>query len=141
MNNVSYQHSTKNIPYPSNMQYLTTLVSKTEKFISRIRWKLYHIQNPSSPSLNCFGFNTTATAPVIKELQLFEEYLFAIPRSIKFQYKRNSFQSDLQQKVQQIKRSEEIVVKGYKTRNLYSLPVVEYGKLMSNNIMSTEKRM
>ena len=62
--------STKNIPIPGRLQYMKRLIEKGESFISRLRWKLFFIQNPSNDGENKenFGFNSTKSAPSIKEM-------------------------------------------------------------------------
>mgnify|MGYP006903939448 CR=1 FL=1 len=134
MNPFNFQHSAKNIPYPSRMQYHRALVGKIEKVATNMRWKLYHIQNPGVQSTNNFGFKTTISAPVMKDLLAFEEELFAIPKSIQFRQVNCEFQHALKQTCKNIKESKDIIIKGDKSKNLYSLPVAEYEKLIHNNI-------
>ena len=68
------QYSLKNIPIPSKDSFLKCLLSKTESFVQRLRWKSYFFLNPDQkkPTLNTFGFKTEKSAPQVKELINFE---------------------------------------------------------------------
>ena len=51
MERVSFNYSTKNTPVASKKEYISRqLVDKTEKFLSRMRWKAYHFLNPNQQS-------------------------------------------------------------------------------------------
>ena len=68
-----FEYSLKNIAEPSKKQYLLALIDQTRKFVFRVRWKAFHILNPSRrDAKETFGFNTQKPAPKLKELELFE---------------------------------------------------------------------
>ena len=71
-------YSLKNIPLPDNDSFLKSLLSKTEQFIQRLRWKAFFFLNPDTnkPDLRTFGFKTEKSAPQIKELSEFENDLY-----------------------------------------------------------------
>ena len=43
----NFGYSLKNIGEPSKMQYYLALIDQTRKFVFRIRWRAFHILNPS----------------------------------------------------------------------------------------------
>ena len=67
--------SMKNIGTPSQMEYQTLFLNQLNSFMARIRWRAWHILNPSSKDVKeTYGFNTTKAPPSdIAELKLFEE--------------------------------------------------------------------
>ena len=53
-------YSLKNIPIPSRSQYQKQLESKVKSFSQRLRWKMFHILNPTnSDTRETFGFKTS----------------------------------------------------------------------------------
>ena len=75
MQPVNLGYSTKNIPVAQPKEYLKCLVTKTESFLRRIRWKAYHFLKPDesaeSASQETFGFRSTKSPPPMKELEEF----------------------------------------------------------------------
>ncbi len=74
----SINYSLKNIPVPHRDVYLRSLINKTEHFIQRVRWKVFHFLNPKKKIKNVkntFGFKTPLNAPQSKELVNFENDL------------------------------------------------------------------
>ena len=64
----NFGYSLKNIPIPRKSNYLKCLTEKTENFIRRLRWKVYHFcksnWQPVNESVNgYFGFQTLTTPP------------------------------------------------------------------------------
>ena len=41
MKKLEFSYSLKNIPIPSKIEYQKALTDKVEKFLARIRWKLF----------------------------------------------------------------------------------------------------
>ena len=140
MNQFNFDFSLKNIPYGGKLQYQKCLVRKVEKFITNMRWKLYHILNPGRHQKNTYGFNTTHSPPQLRELNAFEEDLFKMIRDIKFRQVRNSFQQKLLESVKSIRNSKNVIVKADKTRNLYEIAPDDYRKLLRNNITAEYKK-
>ena len=140
MNKFHFNQSLKNIPIPSKSQYQRVLASKIEKFIVNLRWKLFHIQNPSRDNKETYGFKTTNTPPTLKELVPLEEDLLKLAKNIEFRHVNSNFQSNLREQIQRIHETPEIIIKADKSRNLYSLPVDKYEKLLQDNITSEYKK-
>ena len=122
----TFFHSTKNIPIPSNEEYLKILVLKIESFIRRLRWHIFHVNN--SLGLNLlkdnvnsgtqemedsvedpkpkFGFKCEGKPPFIPDLGDFERDLLNIPKSIEFwNVPRSDLQDDLNKFIGDLKKS------------------------------------
>ena len=63
--NIGY--STKNIPLPSQHDFLQRLIEKTEQFLRRMRWKAYFFLNRdvSTSSKDTYGFKSTKNPPPV----------------------------------------------------------------------------
>ena len=134
-------YSLKNIPIPSRRHYQKILVSKVESFVRRIRWKLYHILNPSSKeALETFGFKTTNSPPQISELKAFEEELFGLVASIQFKPSSNEFTNKLKEDKQKILSSSQVIVKADKSSNLYMMDADSYKKKVLENITTDYRK-
>ena len=128
--------SLKNIPNHSRKSIKTQLVRRTEDLISRMRWKLFWIRNPrQNEQKETFGFRTTNPAPYMEELNGFEKDLWKMVKHVKFKpVPRSVFKDNLKEAVKKINNSNEILVKGDKSRNIYKLPVEEYKQKVFDNI-------
>ena len=140
MEKFNFNHSLKNIPLPTKLQYQKKMVSKVESFVSRLRWKLFAIQNPGMQQKITYGFNTSNAPPQMKELKAFEEDLFALVKNIQYRPVYNSFQTNLSKKIQDIHSAKEVIVKADKTANLYAIPVKEYERLLVQNVTAEYKK-
>ena len=68
-------YSKKNIPIPSQKEYLLQLIRSVEKFIHNLRWRAYFFLNPNEkPQKETYGFKSIRTKHV-KELKDFETRL------------------------------------------------------------------
>ena len=74
----SLGYSTKNIPLSNKDLYLKELIDKTEHFLCRIRWKVYHFlkNNKEETETDNFGFLTLNTPPKKRILYNFESDLY-----------------------------------------------------------------
>ena len=79
-------HSTKNIPVPSERNYKLQLVEKIEIFIKRMRWKaiMYDTGCKQNRNLDKYGLKTLHSPKQVKELSAFEKDLIAVVKDIKF---------------------------------------------------------
>ena len=140
MNPFNFQHSLKNVPLPSHMQYRRMLISSIEKFITRLRWDLIHRKNKTDSHINNnYGFKTTAKPRAQPELTAFEDDLFQLAKDVEFRAVNNPFQTELRQHINEIRNSSEIIVKADKSSNLYKVPVDSYKKLVDDNVTATYK--
>lgn len=140
MNPFNIKYSLKNIPLPSRQQYQRLLVDKIEQFITNLRWTKYHKNSNNDNSKETYKFKSTNPPPPDKELTDFEEDLYKLAKEIEFRPVRNEFQNNLSEQIKKIHASKDIIVKGDKSRNLYSIPVQEYNKLLTDNITSEYKK-
>ena len=144
VNKFEFKHSLKNVPIPSNETYMKTLISKTEDFIQRLRWKAFFFLNPPDPNKpknNNFGFKTTKNAPPLPELTPFEADLSHLIANLEFSEHKSSFQKSLDKDIKSIKRSPNVFVKADKTHNIYEVDKIKHNELMSNNITAQYKKV
>ena len=76
----------------------------------------------------------------MQELKPFEDDLFNLVKNIQFRPINNQFQDELKKNVTKIHTSNNIIVKGDKSRNLYQIPLETYTKVMNDNITQTYKK-
>merc|ERR1712240_120233 len=108
------EYSLKNIPIPDKDSYLKSLLSKTECFIQRLRWKTYFFLNPKEKTCdtNTFGFKTEKSAPQVKELVNFENDLYLMIENLEFVSYRSTFQNQLNKDVKKIRKSKKCLYSG-----------------------------
>ena len=140
MNNFNFQDSLKNIPLPSKKQYLGILVEKIEKFVTNMRRVWLYKNKSGENSIENFKFKSPHPPPPVRDLADFEEDLYKLAKNIEFRPVRNEFQQNLSNKIKKINDSQDIIIKADKSRNLYSVPVHEYNKLLQDNITSEYKK-
>ena len=135
-------YSNKNIPIPSKEDYKIQLISKTEKFIKRMRWKtLEFLGNLHSSDKITFGFKSRNCPPIVEELENFENELMFMIKNSQFRKINNSFQRQLNEDIKQIKRDSKILVPADKSRNVYKMDRETYEKLMKTSQRLTRKRI
>ena len=110
----------------------------------RLRWKAHHFckdngQNNSRQYDN-FGFKTSATPPQKEYLNAFENDMYEMIRNIEFINVRNEFQDKLEQDLENIQSSKNILAFADKSTNLYELSKESYEKLLHDNITQTYKK-
>ena len=55
MEHVKFDYSMKNIPIPSEREFIIELISSVEKFIKNLKWRAFHYLNPAKHNGNSFG--------------------------------------------------------------------------------------
>ena len=137
-----FPYSLKNIPIPNKNSYMKCLLSKTESFIQRLRWKTYYYLNPDKRKnyLDTYGFKTEKSAPQVKELVDFENDLYSAIDKLEFCNPKSSFQEQLNSDVKKIKQSKNIFILDDKTPNVYEVEEPNYNKLLHNSITSHYKK-
>ena len=135
-------YSLKNIPIPDKDSFLKSLLSKTEQFIQRLRWKTFFFLNPDipKPNIKTFGFKTEKSAPQVKELSDFENDLYSVIEKLEFSRHRSQFQKQLLSDVEKIKNSKDVFILGDKTPNVYEVNASEYNNLLHNSINTHYKK-
>lgn len=142
MESINFGYSTKNIPVARPCEYKRKLIEKTEALITRMRWRAFHFLNPevNSNQINSYGFKSTATAPHIKELQIFEAELTKLIQNVKFKPYTNELQLRLNTDLKEIDRNDRLYIKADKTSNYYKMNSDSYDKLLHDNITKTYKK-
>ena len=137
MDQLNLNYSEKNIGLHSEHPIKRTLVSRTEDLVRRMRWKLWHIRNPSNKDQKeTFGFKTTDSPPIMDELESFEKDLWMLVKHVKFKNAGNDLTSKIREDLNEIKNASKIIVKGDKSRKLYQVPKETYVKEMTDKITS-----
>ena len=138
MDELNLTYSSKNIGLHSKHLIKRTLVSRTEDCLRRMRWKLWHIRNPSNADpKEKFGFRTTDSPPVMDELESFEKDVWDLIKNVKFKPAGNVLTSKIRNDLNTVKNASKIVVKGDKSRNLYQVSKEVYVKEMTDKITSS----
>ena len=81
-----------------------------------------------------FGFKSTKCPPQTPEMIPFEEDMLKMVENIKFRKVRDNFQSVLKRDIQNIRKSDKMLIPADKTRNFYNLQQDQYNKLLRENI-------
>ena len=138
--NVGY--STKNIPLPSQNDFLQRLVEKTEQFLHRMRWKAYFFLNSdtSTSSKDTYGFKSTNNPPPIDKLKEFEDDMLKMVQSTKFKQFNNPFLSKLKDDTERIKNEPRLLIAADKTTNFYKVEPSAYNDLLEQNITKSYKK-
>ena len=100
MEKFNMNYSDKNIPIPSRQDYKIHSISKTEKFIKRIRWKaLEFLGKLESTEKETYGFKSRNCPPIVEEVANFEHDLMMMIKNIQFKYIKNDFQKQLKKNI------------------------------------------
>ena len=66
-----------------------------------MRWKLWHVRNPSNKDQKeTFGFRTTDSPPIMDELESFEKDLWMLVKNVKFKNAGNDLTSKIREDLQ-----------------------------------------
>ena len=121
MQKLEFSYSLKNIPMPSRMEYQKVLTDKMDKFLGRIRWKLFWFRNENArkEKLETYGFNSTRYPPTSKEPRDFETDMMELISKIEMKHFSNNLQEKLKEDKQKIRASVDIIIPADKTGNFY----------------------
>ena len=136
INKFPNQYSLKNIPLPTLKEYQRALNTKTEKFLIRCRWKLWHYRNPNfrGNGINTFGFKSMKYPPTDKDLKDFENDLLDVVSKLEMKPFRNQMQQKMAEDIKKIRNSSSVIISADKTGNMYQLEPEEYKKFMKETI-------
>ena len=135
------KYSDKSKPIPSKEDYKVQLISKMEKFIERMRWKtLEFLGNLHSSDRITVDFKSKKCPPIVQELENFENELMLMIKNVKFRKVNNSFESQLNEDIKQIKRDCKTFVPADKSCNIYKMDRETYEKLLHENVTKTYKK-
>ena len=105
--------------------------------------KAYHFDDMDKATdkiKETYGFRTSASPPVIKDLTAFATDLHEQVASIEFWKAQNEFLDRLDSDVQNIKSCKKVIIPADKTSNFYHLSVDNYYKLITKNISSEYRK-
>ena len=141
----SFHYSVKNIPIPSENNYLKNMLHATEQFLGRLRWRVFYFDRDDKKDeetihKETFGFNTSNKPPPHKDLAAFENDLFDTIPKITFNRRKSLFQQTLTKDTNEIKRSNRLIIPADKTRNMYEMNTKTYSRLLHDNITKHYKR-
>ena len=141
MEKINIDYSDKNIPIPSQQDYKIHLISKTEKFIKRIRWKALEFLGKLEPTdKETYGFKSRNCPPNVEEVANFEHDLMMMIKNIQFKNIKNDFQKQLKKDISDIQKCEKVLIPADKSRNIYKMETADYDKLLHDNITKTYKK-
>ena len=141
MQKFNFDISLKNIPIPNQKVFMKQMISKTENFVSRIRWATDVFMYPEKyqRSKVTYGFKSTHTAPVSPLLKPFEEELYDLISKLEYNDYRSAFQNKMAAAVSHINKSNKVFIFGDKTTNIYEVRPDYYNKLLADNITKDYK--
>ena len=160
MERINFGYSLKNIPIPPKNSYLKSLIDKSDSFIRRIRWLIFHYDRNNKDRTNndrtnndrtntdgisdegpktSYGFPSERTPPQHAALKAFEADLYELINNVSFSNFRSRFQKKLIDDVRSIKSSKHILVPADKTTNIYKVEADKYKQLLTDNVTSQYK--
>ena len=141
MEKFNFDISLKNIPIPTKKVFMRQMISKTENFVSRIRWAtdVFLNQDKYKHSKDNYGYKSTHTAPTSLLLKPFEDELYDLIANLEFNEYRSAFQNKMAAAVSHINISEKVFLFGEKTTNIYEVSTESYEKLLTDNITKDYK--
>ena len=143
MEKLNIGYSKKNIPLPSQNDFLQRLIKKkNEHFLRRMRWKAYFFLNPdvSTSSKDTYGFKSTKNPPPVDELKEFENDMLKMVQSTKFIQVNNPFLIKLKNDTDHIEKETKLLIATDKTTNFYKLEPSKYNDLLEQNITKSYKK-
>ena len=142
MDKLNIGYSLKNIPtFHKKSVIEAKLVESAEDLFRRMRWKLFHYENPNlKDKKETFGFKTTQPAPASPKLQDFEDDLLKILAGIEYKNSSNELQKQMKEDIKVIKSSKDVLTKADKTTNIYKFSPDHYKKLLLSSISTEYKK-
>ena len=132
----------KNIPVPSNTEYIKRLIEKVENFTKRLRWRVFFFLNPQSKTdhKETYGFKSPKSPPFIPQLKHFEDDLLKLIEEVRFRKISSPLQNELKKDMTRIRNEKNILAPADKTSNYYSVTPQQYDSLMKDNVTSSYKK-
>ena len=85
MEKFNIDYSTKNIPIPSEREYMIQLISKVEKFIKQMKWKaLQFLGKLDNSGKENYGLKTRKYPLCVDELVVFKNDMMKMIKDIDF---------------------------------------------------------
>ena len=117
-------------------------MAQIEKFIIRLRWKVYWFKNPQQGDVErkeTYGFNPASKPPWDIDIRDFEEDLIRMVSEIEMKSFDNPLQARMKKDLTRINSSKKMIVSADKTSNLYMMEVEDYKKLHTKEIQKEYK--
>ena len=134
--------SLKNVPLPSRKEYLLSLINAIEKFIYRVRWKVFFFLNPQARGTQkeTYNFKTTNASPKSIHLDELESELHKMVKNIIFRPYSDEFQNKLNEYKTLVCGDEKLFVKGDKSQNFYKMDYKHYDTLLEKHIQQNYRK-
>ena len=145
MEKFNLNYSLKNIPVGGSKVYMTRIYDMAAKFINRMRWCAYWYTNDATNTVqdndeDLYKFPSRNSAPHSDHLAPFEGDLYDAIRKIKFRRVSNGFQKRLNEDIQTIRKSKNLLISADKTTNIYQVPAPDYQRLIKKAINQDYKK-
>ena len=118
------------------------LLSQTENFLRRLRWKAYFFDTPDLEvkKKDNFGFKTNNCPPIVKNLLDFETDLYSMISKTEFRHTSNHTLKKIGEDAKKIRKSHAAIVPADKSSNFYELSTQEYTQMINNSITAEYKK-
>ena len=138
--------STNNIPIADKKEYNMQLIRSVNRFINRVRWKIFFLFDPKAKGLKkeTFGLKSQKAAPRSdKYLKDFEKELHRLVKEVKHLDRKNiqsDFLKELDKKVKVVKSSDKVLVGADKSSNYYEMSKEHHDQLLMKAINKDYKK-
>ena len=132
--------STNNIPISDKKEYNIQLIRSVNRFVNRIRWKIFFLFDPKAKGTRkeSFGLKSQKAAPRSdKYLKEFEKELHRLVKEVKHRERKDiqsDFLKELDKKAKEIKKSKNVFVGADKSSNYYEMSKEHHSKLLMKAI-------
>ena len=142
MNKFNLNYSEKSIPIPSQDSFMKKMLSQTESFLRRLRWKAFFFDNPDiqTAEKETFGFKSNNCPPIVKDLLNFEADFYLMISKIEFRRTSNPTLRKIGEDAKKIRKSDHTIIPADKSSNFYQLSVEEYTAMIEKSITSDYKK-
>ena len=132
---VNYEHSTKDIPVPSEKVYLNMMINSIETLDHKVSWEAkIFLDKSKATKKNTYGFPSLNSADKMEECVQFRQDLVDMVKNIKFKERHSAFQSKLKSEIATIKNEGKLIVSADKTSNHFKMDVPDYNKLVEKEV-------
>lgn len=143
MDCIDFGYSMKNIPLPTQENYIYKLIDKTEKLLKRMRWKAFFFEKDHEKEMintDRAIFKSRKCPPQVPDLISFENDIQKMIEKIEFRTTSNEFLALLKQDIDKIRKSEKLLVAADKTQNFYEMNKDSYRKILHENVTKNYKK-
>ena len=143
MDQVNFNYSLKNIPIPSQKDYLIKLTNSCEIFVENLRKHINYVLNPNKQKgdKETYGFPSQRKVNAVDELKPLEDELKSLVKTVKFTKTSNQFQNTLSKDKSNIAKDSNVYLNGDKTTNCYRVSKEFSEDLMHRNITKNYKKI